>query len=229
MTDRESRVLHVRGLTPGARMVLFYLAHGWPEGREEQVVNRAELARLAECSAEQVRRAITLGETVGLLATRQGGLVAFRPPGLPIADAPPPPKPVAREPKAPAEPPSADRPAPQEVLAEFARQWEAQYRCRYVFEQGKDHRQALVLSRAMTREEVAARVRNYLRHPDAYYGRCMHAFSLFVKRINEFGSVERRERTPPGTARIAGPEETKRMIEAIKRGRAETAARAAAK
>lgn len=215
MTEREVRVLQQRGLTPAARMILFYLAHSWEQGQEEMMVNKVLLARQAESTPDQVRRAIMLGESAGLLLTRSNGRVAFTQPTLPILDAPPPAvvKPITRRvvDQDPPDPDEALRPTVREVQDEFGRQWKEQYQSRYLFEHAPDGRTAARLAKILTRDELPKRVRNYLRHPDPFYARCAHSFSLFARNINQFGARTTHAAQRQGD-RVPTVAETKAML-----------------
>lgn len=183
----EDRVWEAHPLPLAARAVLLAVARQVPDGQSEVLVNRTLLARDLETSADVVRRALTAGEAGGVVAVLKNGRIAFcaepmliAPPARPhlAAVAPAPPAPAAQEEKA----------TTAWVLAEFGRQWEGQYRQRYVFTPGKDHKLAATLA-TLTRADLASRVRTYLRHDDPFYARCTHAFGIFATRVNDFIST----------------------------------------
>jgi hypothetical protein len=191
LTDR---IWNAHPLALAHRAVLLAIARQLPEGATELMVNRAALARNLEVPPAAVGKALIGGTQVGLCRVLGNGKVAFTAEGLPgIADTN---QRVAEEIHATRE---VHRPmSPKDaVMAEFARQWQEREGQRYVFTRGKDDKLAAGIADTITLEDLTARVRRYLSHPDQFYARCAFSFGVFVSRINDF-AVDERRRQPRG-------------------------------
>lgn len=167
------------------RAVLLAIARQIPDGRSEVLVNRTGLARDLETNTDTIRRSLIAGEAIGLCQVHRNGVVAFSPVALPGLA---PGMPRASEPSVREAPPQPvdDRLTVRGVQALFAKGWEGKYHQRYVFEHPKDDRLASSIARALSPDEAARRLRNYLTHPDPFYSRCTHSFGMWVSRINDF-------------------------------------------
>ena len=188
MRSLVDRIWMAHPLALAHRAVLLAIQRQLSDGCSEVLLNRAALARDLEVSPSVVSRAISAGELVGLCRLGRAGAVAFLSEGLPG---------IVPEPKAPV---IAVQPAPDGtagmspgpkinarwVQAEFARQWEAKYGQRYVFEP-RDSRAAATVSSALQPGDIVSRIGTYLKHPDPWYAKCAHSFRLFTERVNQFG------------------------------------------
>jgi hypothetical protein len=216
--ELEDRVMAAHPLAPAHRMVLLMVARAVSEGQSEALVNRAALARSLDARPEVVGHALMAGEQLGVCRVLRTGRVVFRGEGLfpvettpangskpAVVDAPPDPAGEAAR--------RTTATIPQ-VLGEFARQWQAAYKQQYVFTPGKDHKLAKAIGSALSPEEVARRVTNYLKTQNSYYSERMHSFSVFVRDINEFGAPARES----GRRQVPSVDETREYLRKLKGG-----------
>lgn len=173
-------------LSPAHRMVLLTIAGKVKEGEVAADVDRTRLARYLHTSVDVVRGAIVAGETLGLCRRGKGQLVVFATDGLFEPEAPAEDKPAVR-PRAETEPVAAKVPA-HKAIEEFGRR-----RMAHGYPRSVPERRFYGMARdsgmlTLTLEELVARMEGFFDDPDPFCAQAAHAFSLFCKRINHYGT-----------------------------------------
>jgi hypothetical protein len=207
----EDRVMAAHPLPPADRMILWMIAQAVPEGQQDVLVNRADLARRLDARPPMIGHALLAGEQLGLCRVLRGGRIEFRTGDL-FTPAPVPssPEPLRAVRPAPPLPPS-DHPSPQEAIAEFKRQWEAVYGQTFVPESWY-YKSIRPSTETLTRTELWARMRRFLADRRPFYVDRKHAFSSFTRDINQFVAE-----SAPARSRVPDVEATRRYQEEMRR------------
>lgn len=71
------------------------------------------------------------------------------------------------------------------LYTRFAEAWHFEYREPYVFNYTKDAPQMKRLIKAMSVEEIDARILSYVQNQDPFFTRSRHSFAMFVATINQ--------------------------------------------
>lgn len=206
--------MNTHPLRPGYRMVLVMIARAIGEGLSEADVNKTQLARNLDTTAQDVSNAIIAGEQAGVCRRLKNGRVSFTVyDGLLGVDPPPPVvyEVAVRDSLTVTEP---VHPTGRQIVGEFAKQWSVAYRQAYVPKWGPETKLANTIASALTIDDVPLRVKNFLNDSNPFYCDRMHAFSVFVDNINRCGRATAR----PDVTKTNVPDvvATRRYLEGLK-------------